>query len=152
MMRVPFPLPRAASAAIAALTMPQPGHAAATLDGAALSWPWAMPFVGILLTIALGPVVFPRLWSRHYGKFAAAWSALTIGSVALYAGAPTALDTLGHAMLTDYLSFIVLLFALYVVAGGILVTGNLHGTPVGNTGMLFVGICSQASSAPPVPP
>ena len=140
MMRVPFPLQRAAAAAFAAVTMPQPGHAAATLDGAALSWPWAMPFVGILLTIALGPVVFPRLWSRHYGKFAAAWSALTIGSVALYAGAATALDTLGQAMLTDYLSFIVLLFALYVVAGGILVTGNLHGTPVGNTGMLFVGI------------
>src|SRR5467141_4016907 len=89
MMRVPFRLPRAASAAIA-LTMPQPGHAAATLDGAALSWPWAMPFVGILLTIALGPVVFPRLWSRHYGKFAAGWSVLIIASVALHAGAGTA--------------------------------------------------------------
>ena len=38
-----------------------------------------------------------------------------------------------HAMLAEYLSFIVLLFALYTVAGGILVTGNLPGTPLMNT-------------------
>ena len=44
-----------------------------------------------------------------------------------------------HAMLADYLSFIVLLFALYVVAGGILVTGNLRGTPLTNTALLGVG-------------
>jgi Na+/H+ antiporter NhaD/arsenite permease-like protein len=110
------------------------------LDGAALSWPWSMPFVGILLTIALGPVAFPGLWSRHYGKFAAGWSAVTIAAVALYAGGATALDTLARAVLADYMSFIVLLFALYVVAGGILVTGNLRGTPGSNTGMLFAGV------------
>ena len=39
-------------------------------------------------------------------------------------------------MLGEYLSFIVLLFALYVVAGGILVTGNLRGTPLVNTAIL----------------
>jgi Na+/H+ antiporter NhaD/arsenite permease-like protein len=109
------------------------------LDGAALSWPWAVPFVGMLLTIALGPIAFPSLWSRHYGEFATGWSAVTIAAVALHAGVATALDTLARAVLTDYMSFIVLLFALYVVAGGILVTGNLRGTPGGNTGMLFAG-------------
>jgi Na+/H+ antiporter NhaD/arsenite permease-like protein len=109
------------------------------LDGAALSWPGATPFVGILLTIALGPVAFPGLWLRHYGKFAAGWSAVTIAAVALHAGTATALDTLARAVLTDYMSFIVLLFALYVVAGGILVTGNLRGTPGSNIGMLFAG-------------
>jgi Na+/H+ antiporter NhaD/arsenite permease-like protein len=110
------------------------------LDGAALSWPWAMPFVGILFTLALGPVAFPGLWSRHYGKFTAGWSGVTIAAVALHAGVATALDTLARAVLADYMSFIVLLFALYVVAGGILVTGNLRGTPGSNTGMLFAGI------------
>jgi Na+/H+ antiporter NhaD/arsenite permease-like protein len=109
------------------------------LDGAALSWPWALPFVGILLTIALGPVAFPGLWSRHYGKLAAGWSAVTIGAVAVHAGPATALSTLARAVLADYIGFIVLLFALYVVAGGILVTGNLRGTPASNTGMLFAG-------------
>jgi len=38
-----------------------------------------------------------------------------------------------------YVSFIALLFSLYVVAGGIVVSGNFHGTPVGNTGMLLLG-------------
>jgi Na+/H+ antiporter NhaD/arsenite permease-like protein len=42
-------------------------------------------------------------------------------------------------MLAEYLSFIVLLFALYVVAGGILVTGNLRGTPLTNTILLGFG-------------
>ena len=42
-------------------------------------------------------------------------------------------------MLAEYLSFIVLLFALYVVAGGVLVTGNLRGTPLVNTAILAFG-------------
>src|SRR5215469_10593134 len=108
------------------------------LDGAALSWPWSLPFIGLLLTIATGPLLFPGIWSRHYGKIAAGWSALTVIAVGLAFGATTALDALLRAMLLDYMSFIALLFSLYVVAGGILVTGNLHGTPAGNTGMLLL--------------
>lgn len=108
------------------------------LDGAILSWQWSLPFIGLLLTIATGPLLFPRIWSRHYGKIAAGWSALTIAGIAFAFGATTALDAFLRAMLLDYMSFIALLFSLYVVAGGILVTGNLHGTPAGNTGMLLV--------------
>jgi Na+/H+ antiporter NhaD/arsenite permease-like protein len=109
------------------------------LDGAVLSWPWSLPFIGLLLTIATGPLLFPRIWSRHYGKIAAGWSALTVVAIAVVFGTTTAFDTLLRAMLLDYMSFIALLFSLYVVAGGILVTGNLHGTPAGNTGMLLLG-------------
>jgi Na+/H+ antiporter NhaD/arsenite permease-like protein len=109
------------------------------LDGAALSWPWSLPFIGLLLTIATGPLLFPRIWGRHYGKIAAGWSALTVVAIAFAFGAATALDALLRAMLLDYMSFIALLFSLYVVAGGILMTGNLHGTPAGNTGMLLLG-------------
>ena len=50
--------------------VPEAAHAAAALDGAALRWPWALPFIGILLTIATGPLLFPRIWHRHYGKLA----------------------------------------------------------------------------------
>jgi Na+/H+ antiporter NhaD/arsenite permease-like protein len=57
---------------------------------------------------------------------------------ALY-GVPTAVAALVHALLAEYLSFIVLLFALYVVAGGVLVTGNLRGTPVVNASILAFG-------------
>jgi Na+/H+ antiporter NhaD/arsenite permease-like protein len=109
------------------------------LDGAILSWRWSLPFTGLLLTIATGPLLFPRIWSRHYGKIAAAWSALTVVAIAVAFGATTALDAFLRAMLLDYASFIALLFSLYVVAGGIVVTGNLHGTPAGNTGMLLLG-------------
>jgi Na+/H+ antiporter NhaD/arsenite permease-like protein len=112
---------------------------AATLDGAALRWPWALPFAGILMTIAIGPVLVPRLWQRHYGKLAFIWSALAIVPLAALYDLPTALAALVHAALADYLGFIVLLFALYVVAGGILVTGNLRGTPLVNTAILALG-------------
>ncbi len=113
--------------------------AAPLVDGATLSWLWALPFIGMLLTIAFGPLLFPQIWARHYGKMAAGWSALTVAAIAFRFGTGTALDALVRAMLLDYLSFIALLFSLYVVAGGIVVTGNLHGTPVRNAGMLLLG-------------
>jgi Na+/H+ antiporter NhaD/arsenite permease-like protein len=109
------------------------------LDGAALHWPWALPFVGILLSIATGPLLFPKIWHNHYGKIALAWSALTLIPFAALRGIPTAIAIFSHAMLTDYVSFIALLLALYVVAGGILVTGNLRATPWLNTGVLAIG-------------
>jgi Na+/H+ antiporter NhaD/arsenite permease-like protein len=123
-----------------AVLAPVPAQAAAAaLDGAALGWPWALPFIGILATIATGPLLFPRLWHRHYGKLAFAWSALTLALLAAAYGAPAAAAAFAYAMLAEYLSFIVLLFALYVVAGGILVTGELRGTPLINTTMLAFG-------------
>jgi Na+/H+ antiporter NhaD/arsenite permease-like protein len=121
------------------LVVADTAHAAAALDGTALRWPWALPFVGILLTIATGPLVFPKLWHRHYGKLAFVWSTLTVAPLAALYGTPAAIAAFVHAMLAEYLSFIVLLFALYVVAGGILVTGNLRGTPLVNTVILAFG-------------
>ena len=122
-----------------AVLAPDAAQAAAALDGSTLRWPWALPFIGILLTIAAGPVLFPRFWHRHYGKLAFVWSTLTIAPLAALYGPPVALAAFAHEMLTEYLSFIVLLFSLYVVAGGILVTGNLRGTPVVNTAILAFG-------------
>ncbi len=126
---------------IAALIVcvPTAALAAPPLDGAALNWPWALPFAGILLTIATGPLLLPKIWHHHYGKIAFAWSALTLAPLAALHGAPAALGGLIHAVLGEYLSFIVLLFALYTVAGGILITGNLRGTPLVNTALLGLG-------------
>ena len=112
---------------------------AAPLDGSALHWPWALPFIGILLTIAIAPLWAPRFWQRHYGKLAFVWAALAVVPLAALYDLPTALAAFLHTMLADYMSFIVLLFALYVVAGGILVTGNLRGTPLVNTALLGLG-------------
>jgi Na+/H+ antiporter NhaD/arsenite permease-like protein len=116
-----------------------PAHAATGLDGAAMSWPWALPFLGMLLSIAIGPLLFAHVWHRHYGKIAAAWAAVALAAIAAAFGASAALAALIHALLAEYLSFIVVLFALYTVAGGIVVTGHLPGTPVVNTSILAVG-------------
>jgi len=128
-----------AAAAAALSLLPLPASAATGLDGAALAWPWALPFAGILLSIATGPMLFPKLWHAHYGKIAFMWSALTLAPLAALYGEHTAFAAFAHAMLAEYMSFILLLFALYTVAGGILVTGTLRGTPVTNTLMLGLG-------------
>jgi Na+/H+ antiporter NhaD/arsenite permease-like protein len=119
--------------------LPDTALAAPALDGTALGWPWALPFVGILLTIATGPLLFPKIWHRHYGKIAFAWGALTLAPLAALHGLPAAAAGFVHAMLGEYLSFIVLLFALYTVAGGVLITGNLRGTPWSNTALMTIG-------------
>src|SRR5260370_41275548 len=128
----------AAALAIGTVLAPHPA-AAAGLHGVRLDWPWALPFAGLLLSIATGPLLFPRIWHGHYGKIAFMWSALTLVPLAALHGFPVAVAGLVHAMLAEYLSFIVLLFALYVVAGGILVTGNLRGTPWVNAAILGLG-------------
>src|SRR5262249_31464333 len=125
--------------AVILLIAPDAAHATTGLDGAALRWPWALPFVGILVTIATGPLLFQRFWHRHYGKLAFAWSVLTLAPLAAVYGTPAALTAFVHIVLAEYLSFIVLLFALYVGAGGILVTGELRGTPLINTAILAFG-------------
>jgi Na+/H+ antiporter NhaD/arsenite permease-like protein len=123
---------------LAATSLPSLAYAA-DLDGASLAWPWALPFVGILLTIALGPLAFRRFWHHHYGKLAFLWAALTLVPLAALRGADIALAALAHALLGDYLGFIAILFALYVVAGGILISGSLRGTPLVNASLLAFG-------------
>src|SRR5580700_6014132 len=121
-----------------AVSLPGTAHAAA-LDGATLSWLWELPFVGILLTIAFAPLVIRRLWHHHYGKFAFVWAVLTLAPLAALRGVDTALAALAHALLGDYLGFIAILFALYVVAGGIVVAGTVRGTPLVNALILLFG-------------
>jgi Na+/H+ antiporter NhaD/arsenite permease-like protein len=112
---------------------------AATLDGASLRWPWALPFAGILLTIAFAPLINRQFWHHHYGKLAFVWAALTLTPLAALYGVDAALGALSHALIGDYLGFIAILFALYVVAGGIVVAGTVRGTPLVNAVTLAFG-------------
>lgn len=114
-------------------------QAAPAFDGATMSLVWIIPFAGLLVTIAAGPLLFPKLWHHHYGKIAAIWAILTLVPLAMVYGPSAAAVGFVHAMLGEYLSFIVLLFALYTVAGGVLVTGDLRGTPLVNTAMMATG-------------
>ena len=116
-----------------------PAMAAGAIDGARLGWPWALPFIGLLASIATGPLLFPKLWHAHYAKIAFMWSVLTLAPFAALHGIPSAVAALAHALVGEYMSFIIVLFTLYVVAGGILVTGTLRGTPWTNAAILAVG-------------
>ncbi|MFM0322845.1 sodium:proton antiporter [Caballeronia glebae] len=113
--------------------------AAATHDGATLPATWSIPFIGMLLSIAVFPLVAPKLWHHHFGKIAAAWAIAFLAPFALAFGFGTAASVLVHAMLEEYVPFIVLLASLYTVAGGICVRGNLHGSARLNTGLLALG-------------
>jgi Na+/H+ antiporter NhaD/arsenite permease-like protein len=124
---------------VAILLVPAQQAQAAALDGAAMNWPFALPFAGLLLTIALGPLLFPKIWHAHYGKIAAGWSIAALASVSWFAGGIVTTAALVHAMLGEYLSFIVLLFTLYTVAGGIVVSGDIKGTPTNNATILLMG-------------
>jgi Na+/H+ antiporter NhaD/arsenite permease-like protein len=126
-------------AVLSIVLAPSGAWAAAELPGETMGWAWALPFVAVLLSIATGPLLFPKLWHAHYGKIAAAWGVLAVAALAVAFGPGAAVAAFVHAMLAEYMSFILLLFALYTVAGGILVTGNVHGTPLTNTAMLGFG-------------
>jgi Na+/H+ antiporter NhaD/arsenite permease-like protein len=119
--------------------LPDPAFAAAALDGRGMSLLWALPFAGLLLCIATGPLFYPHVWEHHYGKIAAFWAALVIVPLYLTFDPAQATKGLAFAMLLEYLPFIILLFALYTVAGGIFVQGNIHGSPATNTAILAIG-------------
>ena len=117
---------------------PSLAHAAA-LDGASLGLAWALPFAGILLSIALFPLVAHRFWEKHHGKVAALWAVAIIVPMALAGGPMVAVEALVHTALLEYIPFILLLTALFTVAGGIVVSGNLRGSPGTNTAILAIG-------------
>ena len=136
-MTVPSPF---AKRALFLLFAPLPGLAAAAdLDGSTLSVAWAVPFAGILLSIALMPLLTPIFWHHHFGKVAAAWGALFLVPFAVVYGPAVAGVGFVHALLAEYIPFIVLLTALFTVAGGIHIRGNLHGSPALNTAILAIG-------------
>lgn len=109
------------------------------LDGARLPLLAGLPFAGMLLSIALFPICASRFWHHHYGKISAFWALAFLVPLVATAGWHTGIETVSHALFAEYVPFIVLLTALYVVAGGIGVRGNLHGTPALNTVMLAIG-------------
>ena len=111
----------------------------AELDGAQLGFFWALPFAGMLLSIAFFPLLAPHLWEHHQGKIAALWAAVVILPLALSIGPSATTHALAHTLFLEYVPFILLLLALFTVASGIVVHGNLHGTPLVNICLLFSG-------------
>ena len=98
----------------------------------------ALPFAGILLSIALCPLLMPHFWHNHFGKISVFWSVL-FAVPFLFFYHQVAVYHILHIYLIDYIPFIILLWGLFTVAGGIVVRGSLKGTPALNTIMLLIG-------------
>jgi Na+/H+ antiporter NhaD/arsenite permease-like protein len=123
---------------VAAVLLPEAAFAA-ELDGRSFAIVWALPFLGILMSIAILPLLAHHFWESHYGKIAAFWAALIVVAMAVGLGAEATIQATAHTVLLEYVPFILLLLALFTVAGGVLVRGNIHGAPLTNTGLLCLG-------------
>jgi len=124
---------------IAASVGAAPAWAAGTPTATPPGLAWGLPFVGLLLSIALVPLVAPHFWHRRMAWVAAFWSVGLLLPMALAFGPGPAAHTALHALLIEYLPFIALLVALFAAGGGILVQGGPWGTPAGNTLLLAIG-------------
>lgn len=100
---------------------------------------WSMiPFVGVLLSIAVMPLVAPSLWHHHFGKIAAGWAVLfAVPFLIAYRG--EAFYEIVHIVLIDYIPFIIVLWGLFTIGGGIVIKGSMVGTPLVNTILLIIG-------------
>ncbi|MBN1496681.1 MAG: sodium:proton antiporter [Spirochaetes bacterium] len=112
-------------------------HSGSDLGTTLQLW-WVIPFAGILLSIALFPLIAPHFWHHHYPKVSAFWAlVLAIPFVLLYKG--VAIHQIAHIYIIDYIPFIILLWSLFTVAGGIYIKGTLKGSPLVNTVILVIG-------------
>jgi len=97
-----------------------------------------IPFACMLLSIALLPLIAGTFWHRHFGKISGFWAAsLALPFIFAYKG--LAVYEIFHIILADYVPFIILLWALFTISGGILLKGSLRGTPLVNTGIILIG-------------
>lgn len=100
---------------------------------------WSViPFIGILLSIAIFPLLAPAFWHHHFPKISAAWAIIfAVPFLIAYRG--EAFYEIVHIILVDYIPFIIVLWGLFTVGGGIVLRGTLVGTPAVNTVLLLIG-------------
>ncbi len=120
--------PRAAAriwvaGAVLATLLPAPAWAAEA-HGPVPGPAWAIPFAGLLLSIAVFPIVAPHVWHRRMGLVAAGWSLALLLPQAALQGVGIATGAAWHAVLLEYLPFVTMLLALFNAGGGILLEGG----------------------------
>ena len=114
-------------------------HGAPHFDGKHASLAWAIPFAAILLSIAFFPLLAPHFWHHNYGKVSLVIGATFFLLFTFFQGAGMSFFYLLEVYLLEFLPFIVLLLALYTVAGGIRLKGELVGSPKLNLLLILIG-------------
>jgi Na+/H+ antiporter NhaD/arsenite permease-like protein len=116
-------------------------HAEEHTEGHTISLPiWSvLPFVAILLCIAVLPLATPHWWEHNTNRAIIAFVlAAPVAAYLYFVHGAAGYHALEHSA-DEYVSFILLLGSLYVISGGIYVKGSLAGTPIVNTGVLALG-------------
>ena len=98
-----------------------------------------IPFAGLLLCIAVMPLIKPEWWEKNQALAVILWSLLFIIPSVVLNGAGETTETVLDCIVNDYLTFIVLLFGLFCVSGNITLEGNLAGSPGVNAVFLAFG-------------
>jgi Na+/H+ antiporter NhaD/arsenite permease-like protein len=98
-----------------------------------------LPFAGMLLSIALFPLLAPHFWHHHFKKVAVAWAMIFFAPFLVQYG-QLAIVRLLEVLLVDYVPFLILLWGLYTVSGGILLRATLVATPALNAAFLVAGL------------
>ena len=101
---------------------------------------WSIiPFVGMLLSIAIFPLAKPEWWERRQLQVAIFWSLIFLVPFSIVYGMGETAYQLMETVILDYVPFIVLLFGLFVVSGGIHISGSIAGTTKNNVILLAIG-------------
>jgi len=104
-----------------------------------------LPFIAILGAIAVLPLLQStrHWWESNLNRFfiAMVCSAGTIIYMVFTTGQDSIGPMLDHAIIKDFIPFIILLFSLYVISGGIYLSGDLAASPKVNTSFLAIGAC-----------
>jgi len=114
-------------------------HSIPHIDGTTLQILWTIPFVGILLSIAVVPLVAPHFWHNNFGKVSFFWILTFVFPFLYVEGLSVTLYEVLHIVLLDYIPFIILLLSLYTISGGIRLKGTLVGTPLLNLIIILIG-------------
>lgn len=103
-----------------------------------------IPFVGVILSIALMPLIAPKFWHQHYGKIGVAWWVSGVAAIVYFFSIEKAIHDIAHTLLLEYIPFVCLVLALYTISGGLRVHVHAKPTPLLNT--LFLAFGSVFSS------
>lgn len=98
-----------------------------------------IPFAGLLLSIAVMPLIKGEWWEAHQPLVVGFWILLMLVPFAFVYGPHKAAETVLECTVNDYLTFIVLLFGLFCVSGNITMEGDFAGSPRINVGLIALG-------------
>lgn len=104
-----------------------------------ISLAFCIPFIGMLLSIAIFPLIAGKWWEKKKQYIVILWSLLFLIPFAVKYSAGVMGETLLDIVLNDYMTFIILLFGLFCVSGNIAIKGNFSGAPKVNVILLLIG-------------